>query len=143
VGVGGLRQRVVTVALAVGLASALPGASPALADGGTPVPSPTDPGFGAVGGSLVGPVLDEIRVAAALSVESAAPGPAAPGLAAPGPAGPAARGPAAALEPGGGSSSSPTPWQPRADIRVPTAVASGSGGARGGPRSKDEVLWAA
>ncbi|WP_374971278.1 lytic transglycosylase domain-containing protein [Terrabacter sp. BE26] len=98
-------------------------------------------GFGAVGGSLVGPVFDEIRVAAALSVENAGPGPAAPGHAAPGPAAPV---PATALEPGGGSSSSPTPWQPRADIRVPTAVTSGSGGARTGtPRSKDEVIWAA
>jgi len=105
-----------------------PDASSAATNGG--------PGFGAVGGSLLEPVFDEIRVAAALSVESAAPGPAAPG--------PGAPVPAAALEPGGGSSSSPTPWQPRADIRVPTAVASGSGGAgTGSPRSKDEVIWAA
>src|SRR6476620_6028609 len=64
-------------------------------------PGPADsqasgPGFGSVAGDLVQPVFDEIRVAATLSMEHVAPVP------------------ATALEPGGGTSSNPTPWQPKA-----------------------------
>lgn len=144
----GVGRHVVAVALAAAVAGsvavtvwgAYSGATPAFADNGAPPPSPTpsltgspadsstsslpDPGFGAVAGDLVGPFFDEIRVAAALSVEHGGPAP------------------VTALEPGGGSSSRPTLWQPRADLRVPTAAPAPRGGA-GTALSKDQVIWAA
>jgi membrane-bound lytic murein transglycosylase B len=81
-----------------------------------------------VAGDLVLPVFDEIRVAAALSVEDAAP----PSV------------PAASLEPGGGSSSNPTPWRPKAVIKIPFVVkVPAKGTSRPTARTKDEILWAA
>lgn len=149
----GVRRHVVAVASAAAVAGsvsgivsgAYSGATPAFADNGAPPPWPTssltgspassptsspagqsadsstDPAFGAVAGDLVGPFFDEIRVAAALSVEHSGPVP------------------VTALEPGGGSSSRPTPWQPRADLRVPTAAPA----PHGTVLSKDQVIWAA
>ncbi|MEW1952029.1 lytic transglycosylase domain-containing protein [Terrabacter sp. NPDC080008] len=120
------RQRVIAAAAAAAMTCVLASAASAVADGGTAAPAPPDPGFGAVAGDAVGPVFDEIRVAAALSVEGTGPVP------------------VTALEPGGGSSSNPTPWKRRADIRVPTAAPAPSGGVRSGSvLSKDQIIWAA
>ncbi|WP_330475566.1 lytic murein transglycosylase [Terrabacter sp. C0L_2] len=89
-------------------------------------PSPIGPGFGSVAGDLVLPVFDEIRVAATLSMENVGPVP------------------AAALEPGGGTSSNPTPWKPKAVIKIPVAAPprKTTGGAKA-TLSKDEIIWAA
>lgn len=124
----GRMQHVVAAAVAAAMAVVLSAAGPssAAADDGTPVPAPPDPGFGAVAGDVVAPVFDEIRVAAALSLEASGPVP------------------VTALEPGGGSSSNPTPWHPRADLRVPTAAPAPAGKAgTGAALSKDQLLWAA
>ena len=107
-------------------------ASPTSTAGATPSDSrpPFDAGFGSVAGDLVLPVFDEIRVAAALLVGDAAQVPVPV--------------PAASLEPGGGSSSNPTPWRPKAVIRIPVAVkAPSKGTTRPAARTKDEILWAA
>ncbi|KRF38322.1 lytic transglycosylase domain-containing protein [Terrabacter sp. Soil810] len=107
-------------------------ASPTSTASATPSDSrpPFDAGFGSVAGDLVLPVFDEIRVAAALLVGDAAQVPVPV--------------PAASLEPGGGSSSNPTPWRPKAVIRIPVAVkAPSKGTTRPAARTKDEILWAA
>lgn len=110
--------------------------SPLVQGGGTTTttgagPGPADsqaigPGFGSVAGDLVLPVFDEIRVAATLSVENAAPMP------------------TAALEPGGGTSSNPTPWQPRAVIKIPVAAPLPRKAASNkSALTKDQIIWAA
>lgn len=147
--------RVATAALAVG--GLLLGPAAGAVAAGTPVPTPTPapllsplvpgasaspstptvpgpagsqtpigPGFGSVAGDLVLPVFDEIRVAATLSVENVAPVP------------------AVALEPGGGTSSKPTPWQPHAVIKIPVAapLPRKAGGTKSA-LTKDEIIWAA
>ena len=87
---------------------------------------PLDAGFGSVAGDLVLPVFDEIRIAAALFAEVAAPVP------------------AEALEPGGGSSSKPTPWRPKAVIKIPVVVTvPPKGTTKPSARTKDEIIWAA
>lgn len=84
------------------------------------------PGFGSVAGDLVLPVFDEIRVAAVLSVERVTP------VA------------DVELEPGGGSSSSPTPWRPKADLQIPVAAAAAPKATTNQTRlSDDEIIWAA
>jgi len=83
------------------------------------------PGFGSVAGDLVVPVFDEIRVAAVLSVERVTP------VA------------DAVLEPGGGSSSSPTPWRPRADLQIPVAAVPPKATTHQTRLSDDEIIWAA
>jgi len=113
--------------------------SPLRQGGGTPststatpsAPQPSfDAGFGSVAGDLVLPVFDEIRVAAALLVGDVAPVPVPL--------------PAVSLEPGGGSSSNPTPWRPKAVIKIPVAVkAPSKGTTKTTARTKDEILWAA
>ncbi|GAA2495826.1 lytic murein transglycosylase [Terrabacter carboxydivorans] len=137
--VGGLLLAPATGAVAAGqpaptptpaplLSPLVPGASasPSTTTATPPAGSqPIGPGFGSVAGDLVLPVFDEIRVAATLSVENAAPAP------------------AAALEPGGGTSSNPTPWKPRAVIKIPVAAAPRASGSSKGPTSKDEIIWAA
>lgn len=100
-----------------------------------PAPSPTAAapvgttgasGFGSLAGELVRPVFDEIRVAATLSVEGAS------------------TVPVSALEPGGGSSSDPTPWKPRGTIRIPTVVTvPPKATTNRTARTKDEIIWAA
>jgi hypothetical protein len=87
-----------------------------------------DTGFGSVAGDLVLPVFDEIRVAAALSVDDASPPPVS----------------AASLEPGGGSSSNPTPWRPKGVIKIPLVVTvPPKGSSKPTARTKDEIIWAA
>jgi hypothetical protein len=102
-------------------------AAPTTGTGAGPAGSqPIGPGFGSVAGDLVLPVFDEIRVAATLSVENAAPVP------------------AAALEPGGGTSSNPSPWQPKAVIKIPVAApVPRKTTTRKSALTKDEIIWAA
>ncbi|GAA2740484.1 hypothetical protein GCM10009868_02870 [Terrabacter aerolatus] len=112
------------------LSPLVPGASSpssaAAASGPSGSQTPIGPGFGSVAGDLVLPVFDEIRVAATLSVENSSPVP------------------AAALEPGGGTSSNPTPWTPRAVVKIPIAVPlpRKTTGARS-TLTKDEIIWTA
>ncbi len=158
-------------AASVAVAAVLLGAAPrSLADGGAAVPTPTptpaprlsplvpagsgstaapgagadqsgsqplvDTGFGSVAGDLVLPVFDEIRVVAALSFPNATPVPV--------PAPVPAPVPVTALEPGGGTSSNPTPWRPKAAIKVPTAVAlPPKATTNRTARTKDQIIWAA
>ena len=96
-------------------------------DGSTPpAPQLFDSGFGSVAGDLVLPVFDEIRVAAATLAQEAPPVI------------------AATLEPGGGSSANPTPWRPKAVIKIPVVVTVPLKGAtRPTARTQDEIIWAA
>jgi hypothetical protein len=58
------------------------------------------------------------------------------------PGGPAEPDPAT-LQPGGGTSATASTWQPRADIRVPTAVAVPPKGAGNRALTKEQIIWAA
>ena len=109
--------------------------------GGTPARTADPlPSLGGLGGVLVTPLFERLLLAAGSVVTAQQAKPAGPGDpqadvgAAPDPA---------TLQPGGGTSATASTWQPRADIRVPTAVAVPPKGSANGPLSKEQIIWSA
>jgi hypothetical protein len=129
----------------------------------TPAPGPAGPGsvpdgtparqadpltsLGGLGGVLVTPLFERLLLTAGAVVTAQQARPGEPAVAAPQegqPGGPDTAPPdPATLQPGGGTSATSSTWRPRADIRVPTAVAVPSKGSGNAPLSKEQVIWAA
>ena len=123
----------------VGAVTPTPSPTPSDGSGGAPV-RPADPftGIGGLAGGLVTPLFERLLLTAGLVVTAEQAKTVQPGE----PVG-GGQPDAAALQPGGGTSATASSWRPRADIRVPTAVAIPPKGSRNAALSKEQLIWAA